>query len=131
MKSPVATIVSVLTLEPAVIAAYLFGSLAKDCAGPESDVDIAVLLKEQGPEFPQLEVMSLLEKKLGRRVELIVLNRATELLKHEIRKTGQLIFERDSAGRKQFEVRSMKYFEDFLYLHNRYVNQVLYKNING
>lgn len=131
MNNPVAAIVSVFNREPAVIAAYIFGSQAKDCAHPGSDVDVAVLLKEQGPEFPQLAVMILLERKLGRRVDLIVLNRATELMKLEIRKTGRLIFERDSTRRKQFEIRSRKYFEDFLYLHNKYVNKVLYKNSHG
>jgi predicted nucleotidyltransferase len=126
MNNPATVISSVLANEPTVIAGYIFGSVAKGCAGPESDVDVAVLLDDE-LIFPQLEVMSFLEKKLGRCVELVILNRATELLKHEIRKTGLLIFDRDSVRRKQFEIRSRKYFEDFLYLHNRYVNKVLYK----
>ena len=131
MSDLVDTIVAVLIREPTVIAAYLFGSMAKESGGPDSDVDVAVLLQEGETEFPQLEIMSTLEKKLGRRVELIVLNRATELLKHEIRKSGVLILERDREKRKQFEIRSRKHFEDFLYLHNRYVTNVLYKNIHG
>jgi predicted nucleotidyltransferase len=127
MNSPATVITSVLTREPAVIAGYIFGSVAKGRAHAESDIDVAVLLKEDVP-FSQLEVMTLLEKKLELRVDLIVVNRATELLKHEIRKTGQLIFDRDSVRRKQFDIRSRKYFEDFLYLHKRYVNKVLYTN---
>jgi predicted nucleotidyltransferase len=130
MNNPTAVIASVLSSEPAVIAGYVFGSVAKGCAGAESDVDVAVLLR-QDTVFPQLEVMALLEKKLGRRVELVVLNRATELLKHEIRKSSQLVFDRDSRARKQFDMRSRKYFEDFLYLHNRYVDKVLYRNSHG
>ena len=131
MRDLVDMIVPVLMRESTVIAAYLFGSMAKESGGPDSDVDVAVLLQEGAAEFPQLEIMSTLEKKLGRRVELIVLNRATELLKHEIRKSGVLILERDREKRKQFEIRSRKYFEDFLYLHNRYITNVLYKNIHG
>lgn len=129
MNGIIDTIVSLFEQEPQIIAAYLFGSTAKGIAAHDSDIDIAVLLKGEGVAFPHLELVSILEKTLGQRVDLIVLNRATELLKHEIRKTGRLIFERDSNARKQFEIRSRKYFEDFLYLHNRYVTKILYKNI--
>jgi predicted nucleotidyltransferase len=130
MNSPAAVITSVLTREPAVIAGYIFGSVAKGRAHAESDINVAVLLKEDVP-FSQLEVMTLLVKKLELRVDLFVVIRASELLKHEIRKTGQLIFDRDSVRRKQFDIRSRKYFEDFLYLHKRYVNKVLYTNNHG
>ena len=116
MSDLVDTIVAVLIKEPAVITVYLFGSMAKKSGGPDSDVDVAVLLQDGVADFPQLEVMSTLEKKLGRRVES---------------KSGVLILERDREKRKQFEIRSRKYFEDFLYLHNRYVTNVLYKNIHG
>lgn len=37
----------VLDEDPAVLFAYLFGSLARGTAGPLSDIDIAVCLKEE------------------------------------------------------------------------------------
>jgi len=114
------------------VAAYIFGSYAKRIEKKKSDIDIALLLdKADYPNFPQLYFNTLLEKKLACRVDVVILNTAGELLKYEIRRDGLLIFERSSNKRKQFEVRSRKHFEDFLFLHNKYVSVVLYGDING
>ena len=58
--------------------------------------------------------------------DLVLLNRAGEVLKHQIRRCGRLIFERDSSKRKAFEISGRKLYEDFLYLHRNYVRMVLY-----
>ncbi len=41
-----------LRRHPRVLVAYLFGSTARGRAGPLSDVDVAVLLAEDGDPFP-------------------------------------------------------------------------------
>ena len=67
----------------------------------------------------------------GRMVDLTVLNRAGELLKHEVRRTGRLICDRYPDRRKAFEILGRKRFEDFFYLHRRYVRTVLCEDRHG
>ena len=76
-------------------------------------------------------MISDLEKAIGCRVDLVVLNRVGELLKYEVCRAGILIFERSPECRKRFEIRGRKSYEDFRYLHKRYVNRVLYGEKNG
>lgn len=126
--SEVSHIVSSLCSEqPSVTAAYIFGSVAKRGSQHPKDVDVAVLLNDdEAQSFELLSFIAALEELLGCRADVVVLNRAGELLKYEVRRHGRLIFERSSRARKKFEIRSRKMYEDFLYLHNRYVKAVLY-----
>ncbi len=73
-----------------------------------------------------LEFSSDLEKISSRRIDLIILNRSGELLKHQVRRFGKVIFERDKNKRIKFEISGRKRYEDFIHLHNRYVKSVLY-----
>jgi uncharacterized protein len=115
---------------PAILAAYLFGSQSTGKAKPRSDLDLAVLLYPgQENDFPMLELAVSLEKALGRRVDLVILNRAGELLKYQVRRNGRLLYERDPRLRKQFEVRGRKSFEDFLYLHRLYLSRTFYRPV--
>ncbi|MBW2615838.1 MAG: nucleotidyltransferase domain-containing protein [Deltaproteobacteria bacterium] len=127
----------------AVLAAYLFGSVVKETQGKPSDIDIAVLLDDtHSQSFPILSFISSLEKSMGCRVDVVVLNRAGEVLKYEVRRSGKPVFERSPEARKRFEIYGRKTYEDFLfygrktyedflYLHKRYVNKVLYGGTNG
>ncbi len=118
--------------EPAIDAAYIFGSRAKGSAGPERDLDVALLLNGiPGPDFSLLSFMSRLERACECRVDVVILNHAGEILKHEVRRTGRLVFERESGKRKQFEISSRKSYEDFLYLHRKYSEAVLYGRRHG
>lgn len=118
--------------EPAVVAAYLFGSHAKGRHKRSSDLDIAILLNENEMRgFSPLKFITTLEKLSGYQVDVIILNNAGEVLKHEVRRDGILIFERSSKYRKQFEVKGRKFYEDFLHLHKNYVRKVLYGRNNG
>jgi len=117
---------------PEIVAAYLFGSAARDDLRKKSDIDVAVLLDQPREKtFPLLSFISSLDKILGCRVDVSVLNRSGELLKYEVRRTGKLIFERSPEVRKKFDILGRKTFEDFLYLHKRYVKAVLYRVENG
>ncbi len=102
-------IAKICSQEPAIEAAYIFGSRVRGVTGPERDLDVALLLDEgPGTDFSLLSFMSSLERTCACRADVVILNQAGEILKHEVRRTGRLIFERDSEKRKQFEVSSRK-----------------------
>ena len=112
---------------PAILAVYLFGSQSTGKAKPESDLDLAILLfPGQEEDFPLLELAVSLEKALGRRVDLTILNRAGELFKYQVRRHGTVLYDRAPRLRKHFEVRGRKSFEDFLYLHRRYIGRTFH-----
>lgn len=118
--------------EPAIDAAYIFGSRARGSTGTERDLDVALLLKEgRGSEFSLLSFMSSLERACQCRADVVILNHAGEILKYEVRRIGRLIFERDSERRKQFEVSGRKKYDDFLSLHRKYSEAVLYGKEHG
>jgi uncharacterized protein len=118
--------------EPAIAAAYLFGSSVKGKTKKSSDIDVALLLNEKKISgFSILDFITAMEKNIGRKADVVILNTADEVLKYEVRRQGKLIFERSVEYRKQFEVKSRKSFEDFLYLHKRYIKSVLYGGTNG
>ena len=114
--------------QEAIIAAYLFGSAVTGRMRATSDIDVAVLVEsEREVEFSFLAFAASLERACERPVDLVLLNRAGELLKFQVRRYGRLAFERDSRKRKEFEIIGRKTYEDFLYLHKRHVRAVLYK----
>lgn len=122
----------IFSADDAIVAAYIFGSIAKKTDRPLSDVDIAVLLDEtKSKNFSILEIVPKIEKKLGRDVDVVVLNKAGDVLKYEVRRDGVLIYDRNPEIRKKFEILGRKTYEDFIYLHNRYVRKVVYEVSNG
>jgi uncharacterized protein len=98
-----------------IAAAWLYGSRAAGRARADSDVDVAVLLREDPP--PTLEGMGFdiagaLEDRLELPVDLVVLNRAPTELVHFVLSGGELVYETDAARRVAFEVRARaEYFD--------------------
>ncbi len=108
---------------PSLVAAYLFGSVAREAMSEKSDVDIGILLqtKPEG-ELQQLRftLEGRLERILGRRVQVVVLNQAPVDLVHRVLRDGRLLVDRDRAARIHFEVRSRNEYFDLLPILNRY-----------
>lgn len=135
MKSPKAiekNVYSICSRHKGVAAAYIFGSAVKSGKGKPRDIDIALLLEEaflHSFDIPSL--ISEFEKALDFPVDVVVLNRADEILKYEVRRTGKLVFDGSPALRKKAEILGRKTYEDFLNLHKRYVRKVLYGGKNG
>lgn len=106
-----------LSTQPDVIAAYLFGSVARGKAGPRSDIDIAVLLEEDLEPFERFErrlrLMADLEALCRSEVDVVVLNDAPLVLQNQVLRHGRLIYERDRQARIAFEVKSRKMYHDW------------------
>lgn len=99
------------------VCAYLFGSRARGTARPESDVDLAVLLKTAPPrtfEGLPLPLETKLERMLGLPVQVVVLNWAPADLVHRVLSDGRLLFDADPSRRIRFEVRSRNEYFDLL-----------------
>lgn len=107
--------------DPNVVAVYLFGSHAKGRAKAGSDIDLALLLREN-PEYDyRLRVMSELADLLKAEVDVLVLRQCGILMQRQVLRYGIVLFERDRRTRIAFEILSRKMYFDFLPAHRRYV----------
>lgn len=101
---------------PHVVAAYLFGSLARGEATVRSDVDLAVLFDAcQGPREHverQLDLMVALEAFSDREVQVTLLNTASPMLAYQVLREGLCLYARDDREQIAFEVRTMKRYFD-------------------
>ena len=104
-----------------IIFAYLYGSEARGTMREDSDMDIAVFIKNID-EDPLLEAdISLeLEQRLDRSVDVRIINHAPALFIYQILKDGVLLFSHDDQLRINFEVKNIMEYLDFLPLINEY-----------
>ncbi|GHO67166.1 hypothetical protein KSC_060580 [Ktedonobacter sp. SOSP1-52] len=119
-----------------VNAAYLTGSLSNRASfGQLSDVDIAILLMDQvkADQFLdyQLYFFSELAKRLeSESIDVVILNKASLLLKSQIIKYGQILFSRDERQRILFESRAVMAYLDFKKF-DEIQNQALSRRLRG
>lgn len=98
-----------------IAAVYLFGSVPRATAGARSDVDVGVLFEDDPPrafEALPVDLVSALERELGRSVDLVILNHAPADLAHRVLRDGRIVLDRNRSRRIQFEVRSRNEFFD-------------------
>ncbi len=94
---------------------YLFGSVARGEARPDSDVDVGVLFEQDPPaslDAPPFTIEAELERRLHREVQVVALNRASADLVHRVLRDGRLVLDRDPAARIRFEVRRRNEYFD-------------------
>jgi predicted nucleotidyltransferase len=99
---------------PAVVFAYLFGSVATGTAGPRSDVDIAIYLRDPDDVTARLEAARLASIHLGTdRVDLVLLNTAPLSLAGRILQSRRVILDREPFLRHRYESLTARMFHDF------------------
>lgn len=104
---------NILRKDNDIIFAYLYGSYAFRTIHKESDIDIAVYIKEGDLEFylkkdnELLSTLSLISSK----IDIRILNVMPLVLKFEVISEGKLLFSKDEEKRVDFETESYyRYF---------------------
>lgn len=97
-----------------IVAVYLFGSEAKKKGNKESDVDIAILCESSSvPDFhSKIEIQEALSSRLKKEVDVVVLNKANPILKHQVLKYGELLLNNNPSLVNTFIVRSLMEYDD-------------------
>jgi predicted nucleotidyltransferase len=111
------------TSTPDALAVYLYGSEARGTADASSDIDLAILYARPPArtlDALPLEIESALERRVGRPVQIVVLNDAPADLVHRILRDGRLLVDRDRAARIRFEVRARNEFFDLELIREQY-----------
>jgi predicted nucleotidyltransferase len=107
-----AALTEVVTLEPRVVAAWVFGSRARGEERPASDLDVAVLLGP-GPDAEVLSrVSAALARRLGIETDVVDLAKSTPVLGFEVVTAGRRVFARDAVAADEAEERSLHAYLD-------------------
>lgn len=102
---------------PDIAAVYLFGSVATGRVKAGSDVDVGVLYRRPPPATllgQPYEQEAVLSQRLGRPVQIVVMNTAPPDLIHRILRDGALVIEADPSARIAFEVKARNAYFDLI-----------------
>ena len=116
--------------ESSIVAAYVFGSIARGTATPLSDIDVALLLD---PGAAAADVCGRITDALSRRfgtdrIDVVTLDRAPTPLAYRVIREGRLIICRDGARVERFVAHTVLQYLDFKPLRSR-AFQLLRSNI--
>jgi predicted nucleotidyltransferase len=98
-----------------IAAAYLYGSVARGTARDASDVDVAVLFERDPPRTLDGlcgDMALALDDRLGRAVDLVILNHAPVDLVRRVLRDGILVCDANRSARVRFEVRARNEYFD-------------------
>ncbi len=115
-------------------AVYLFGSQARDEASANSDIDIAVLLEEDFTEKSGEIKVDLYEKLIKEgldKIDLVILNQASALLKYEVVKENYLIYKNDNFDAASYQSLMIRKYLDFEYYLKKNQQKFKERILNG
>ena len=83
---------------PALLAIYLFGSRANGHAGPDSDLDLAVLVAGKLDPVATWELAQLLANQANCDVDLVDLRGASTVMQYQVIMTGTRLWQKDGQA---------------------------------
>lgn len=105
--------------DPNVVFAILFGSRArgKTLKGlQKSDIDLAVYFKNPPEGLALLDYISKLSDKVGDEIDLVVLNRASAFLRHQVMKERILLICKDQEIYRRFREKTISDYQEYKYI---------------
>jgi len=117
--SPLDDVRAALEARPDVVLACAFGSAASGTLAPDSDLDVAVLARDELEVDAQRSLISDLAQATGRPVDLVDLRTVGSPLLQQILGTGREVLCRDRAAKERLILRMLGDAEDFLPLRRR------------
>jgi len=109
--------IAMMEKDPDILLAYLFGSHARNEAGPLSDIDLAVLLKPAASKELFAKKLRMLKELTtlfaGIDIDLVILNEAPLVLKFNILKDSKPLYICDNNLHDELILRAITEYLDF------------------
>jgi len=116
-QDKLANLTRFLEKDPDILLAYLFGSQAKNEAGPLSDIDLAILLTPASKKDIFAKKLNLLREftKIFARddIDLVILNEAPLVFKYHILKDGKPLYIYDEELHLRLIQKTISEYLDF------------------
>lgn len=109
-----------LEKDPNISFAFVFGSAAEGRLRKDSDIDLAIYVTKELEPLEYLKLPTKLSDLIKREVHLIVLNKASSLLRHRIMKERKILFIKDFDTYAKFREKTMTDYEEYLYISDNY-----------
>jgi predicted nucleotidyltransferase len=121
MEEALASVLSLFSADPRILAGYLFGSRAAGASSPYSDIDIAFHASNDFAWNNYYMLWRDISKAFrSDRFDLLWLDRAAPDITFDVIKFGRMIFHRDDELLNDFELYAKKRFWDYkIYLRER------------
>jgi hypothetical protein len=112
-----------------VLFVLLFGSRALGKENSTSDLDVAVFFREPLQGMDRLKYINRLSDYMGMEVDLLVLNDASPLSRHEVMRDKVNVLIRDRRAFQDCRYRTITDYQDYIYLNGlqRYAEQNTYR----
>jgi predicted nucleotidyltransferase len=119
---------------PAVACAWVFGSVARGAARDDSDLDVAVVLRDRDAtavdHHRELRALTAqLEHLTGRTIDLVVLGLHDPILAQRVLAEGTLVFDDDRVRRLTFAREALARYFDWAPLYERTAAASLASNL--
>ena len=118
----------------AIQAVYLFGSQAKNQAGVNSDIDIAVLLEDNYTKKSGEIKVKLYEELIKAgidNIDLVILNQASALLSYEVVKENYLLYKKEDFDAASYQSLAIRKYLDFEYYLKKNQQKFKERILNG
>jgi len=116
-----------------IVSVYLFGSIVTNRLNDESDIDIAIILKNSKEyKIPdKIQIREELSELLGRDVDVVYLNDAPVILRMQVFRKGIKLFDRNPNVTNTLIVKSQFEYDDLKYIRSPIERQILRGRVYG
>lgn len=114
--NPAHKISETLSRDPNILFALMFGSYAAGRQKKGSDLDIGIYFEKPLEGLALLHLISTLSDLAGRDVDVVVLNKASAFLRHQVMKHRITLFIKDSVVYTKFREKTISDYDEYKYI---------------
>lgn len=114
--NPVNEISQALANDPNIHFALMFGSYAAGKHKKVSDLDIGIYFEKPVEGLALLNLVSTLSELAGRDVDIVVLNKASAFLRHQVLKHKVLLFVKNRVVYTKFREKTISDYDEYKYI---------------
>lgn len=105
-----------LDKDPNVIFALIFGSAATGKQKKGSDIDIGIYFIKPPDGLDLLDLMNVLSELTGKEVDVVVLNNASAMLRHQVMKNRVVLTIKDIVLYRKFREKTISDYDEYKYV---------------